>query len=433
MRVLVVGSGGREHAIVTHLTRRTPDVEIFSAPGNPGIGAMASLADVAPTDASGLARLAVDKQIGVAIVGPEAALAAGAADALREVGVHVLGPGRVGARVETSKLWAKELMVEAGIPTARFQRFTRSNEAIRHCANHSYPLVVKADGLAAGKGAVVCGSFEEARNAIVDILERRVFGDAGREILIEDFLTGEEFTLMVFTDGLTWRSMPISQDHKRVLDNDEGLNTGGMGAYTPVPTLPQAHDESIEKIFIPLLHALAQRDIPYRGVLCGNLIWTADGPYVLEFNGRFGDPEAEVTLPLLETDLAAITVAIETGSLDDVEFEWSAKSAVCVAMTATGYPSSPNTGDQIMGLDQSVDNTYVFHAGTRVSGDHVVTNGGRVLMIVGTGDDLLSARRTCYERVAQIEFDGMHYRSDIGWRAERHLGCRDRMAALGTP
>ena len=422
MRVLVVGGGGREHAIVHHLARHTEGAQIFAAPGNPGIGALATLVQVDPTDADALGRFAQTEGVDVAIVGPEAALAAGVADSLRAAGVKVLGPGAAGARLETSKSWTKELMIEAGIPTATYARFDASADAIAYSRARRLPLVVKADGLAAGKGAIVCETQEQVEDAIINMLDNRIFGAAGSEILIEDFLVGEEYTQMVFTDGSSWRSMPLSQDHKRALDFDQGANTGGMGAYSPVPTLPTAADASIERIFIPLISALRERGIDYRGVLCGNLIWTADGPYVIEFNARFGDPEVEVTLPLLETDLTAIVAAIEAGALGDCDLTWSSRSAVCVAVTAAGYPGAPRTGDPISGLDDHVAGTDVLHAGTRMINGVVSTGGGRVLIVTATGDDFFEARSRCYERVGRCHFDGMHYRSDIGWRMIEHSG-----------
>jgi phosphoribosylamine--glycine ligase len=422
VRVLVIGSGGREHAIVTHLARHTKAAQIFAAPGNPGIGLIATNVNIAATDASALERFARAEGIDIAIVGPESALAAGVADAIRAAGVKVLGPSARAARLETSKVWTKQLLAEAGIPTAVHARFTDSTEAIAYCRPHPYPLVVKADGLAAGKGAIVCETFDEAKAAIINMLDNSLFGDAGSQILIEDFLVGEEFTQMVFTDGVAWRSVPISQDHKRVFDSDKGPNTGGMGAYSPVPTLPEAHDASIERIFVPLIDALQKRGIEYHGVLCGNLIWTADGPHVIEFNARFGDPEAEVTLPLLETDLTVIVEAIETGTLGDCDITWSKRSAVCVALTAAGYPGKSRTGDPIHGLEGNFSETDVFHAGTQLINGAVSTDGGRVLIVTGTGDDLPEARRRCYERVRHLQFDGMHYRRDIAWRAIKYLG-----------
>lgn len=420
MRVLVVGSGGREHAIVAHLARNTDDALIFAAPGNPGIGTLATLVQIEATDAAALGRFAQTEGVDVAIVGPEIALAAGVADSLRAAGAKVLGPGAVGARLETSKAWTKQLMVEAGIPTAAYARFNASPDAIAYSRTRQLPLVVKADGLAAGKGAVVCETQDAVEDAIIDMLDNRIFGDAGSEILIEDFLIGEEYTQMVFTDGSSWQSMPISQDHKRALDFDQGGNTGGMGAYSPVPTLPEASDASIEQIFIPLIEALRKHDIDYRGVLCGNLIWTAEGPYVIEFNARFGDPEAEVTLPLLETDLTVIVEAIEAGTLGDCDISWSKRSAVCVAVTATGYPGRPRMGDPISGLDDRIDETDVLHAGTRMINGVISTSGGRVLIVTATGDDFFEARRRCYEQVSRTHFNDMHYRRDIGWRMIEH-------------
>ena len=421
MRVLVVGSGGREHAIVAHLVANTPGVEVFAAPGNPGIGQLATLVGIAATDATALAQFAETKDIEMAIVGPEMALAAGVANSLREVGVKVLGPNQNGSRVETSKLWTKQLLMDEGIPTAIYKRFVDSADAIAYCEAHVFPLVVKADGLAAGKGAVVCETMEEARTAIVSMLDDAVFGDAGSQILVEDFLVGEEFSMMVFTDGQSWKPMPISQDHKRALDDDQGPNTGGMGAYAPVPQLVHAPAVADDVIFAPFIDALRKRDIDYRGVLTGNLIWTADGPFVIEFNCRFGDPEVEVTLPLLETDLTEIVSAIEAGTLGDADIRWSDGSALCVVMAAANYPATPRTGDVIKGLDAETPHSMVLHAGTTDQSGDIVTSGGRVLLVTATGHDFFEARENAYTRVATIEFDGMQFRKDIGHRAAKAL------------
>jgi len=422
VRVLVVGGGGREHAIVSHLARHTKGAQIIAAPGNPGIGTLATLVDINSTDAYALGRFAQSEGIEIAIIGPEVALAAGVADSLRAAGVKVLGPSAAGARLETSKAWTKQLLIEAGIPTANYARFNSSADAIAYSRAHEFPIVVKADGLAAGKGAVVCETPEKAEESIINMIDRKVFGKAGSEILIEDFLVGEEYTQMVFTDGFSWRSMPISQDHKRALDFDQGQNTGGMGAYSPVPTLPKAHDTSIEQIFVPLIETLRKRRVDYRGVLCGNLIWTADGPYVIEFNARFGDPEAEVTLPLLQTDLAVIVKAVEDGTLGDCNINWSSRTAVCVAVTAAGYPGKPRVGDPIKGLEGHFNETDVLHAGTRMTNGVISTNGGRVLIVTATGDNFFEAQRRCYERIDRLYFDGMHYRRDIGWRMIEYSG-----------
>lgn len=417
MRILVVGGGGREHAVVSHLRAHNRSAEVIAAPGNPGIAELCPVFDVAVTDADALVGLAAAERVDLAIVGPEAALEAGVSDALRASGVAVLGPGREGAQLETSKTWAKSLMREAGVPTAFAERFTDSREAIAYLEGKPVPIVVKADGLAAGKGAVVCRTHSEARAAVVAFLDERALGDAGATVLVEDFLVGEEYSMMVFTDGETLRPMPLSQDHKPVGDGDQGPNTGGMGAYAPVPGLEDAAQQSLDRIFLPLLGALKERSIDYRGVITGNLIWTDDGPYVIEFNARLGDPEAEVTLPLLDADLVEITRHIEARTLDAAEIGWNRRSAVCVVAAAAGYPGPTRTGDVITGADRAPEGAQFLHAATATREGRLVTNGGRVLLATAVGDTFAEARARAYRAVDTLEFDGKHYRSDIGWRA----------------
>jgi phosphoribosylamine--glycine ligase len=423
VRVLVVGSGGREHAIVSHLLTSSPSTEVLVAPGNPGIKALCPTFDIAVTDVAGLTRLALDNQVEIAIIGPEIALSAGAADALRDVGIAVLGPGADGARLETSKSWAKDLMIEAGIPTAPAQRFRDSAQALDYLRGRSLPMVVKADGLAAGKGAVVCRTQEEAERAVVAMLDEAVFSESGSTVLIEDLLVGEEYSMMIFTDGESLHPMPLSQDHKAIGDGDSGPNTGGMGAYAPVPSLGSAAEASIERIFNPLLSALKRRGIDYRGVITGNLIWTSDGPYVIEFNARFGDPEAEVTLPLLNTDLLEITRRADQRSLASMSVDWKSEWALCVVVTSAGYPGEVRTGDAIHRLDATIPGTTVFHAGTTLRDNALVTNGGRVLIATGTGASFAEARQRAYAAADSIQFEGKYQRSDIGWRAERYFAA----------
>ena len=425
MRVLVVGGGGREHAIVSHLRATSPGAEILAAPGNPGIGMICPVFAVAATDPEGLVELALSQRVEVVIIGPEIALSAGVADALREIGVAVLGPGAAGARLETSKSWAKDLMKEAGIPTASAEKFSDSNAAIAYLQRKDLPVVIKADGLAAGKGAVVCRTLEQAQQAVTGMLDDSLFGESGSVILIEDVLVGEEYSMMIFTDGETILPMPISQDHKALNDADTGPNTGGMGAYAPVPSLDQAANASLERIFRPLIAALKRRGIDYRGVVTGNLMWTDDGPYVIEFNARFGDPEAEVTLPLLQHDLAEIARGADQRTLSSVQLRWSDEWALCVAMTAVGYPGKVRTGDVIAGLEKRVPRTMVFHAGTTLREGDLVTNGGRVLIVTGTAASFSEARRRAYEAVSNVKYAGEYHRSDIGWRAEDFFRARE--------
>jgi phosphoribosylamine--glycine ligase len=421
VRTLVVGGGGREHAIVRHLLANSPSAEVIAAPGNPGIAADCPVFEVPATDAGRLASLAREQNTETAIVGPEAALSVGVADALRAAGVAVLGTGADGSRLESSKSWAKELMNEAGIPTAAAKKFRDSARALRYLEGTSLPVVVKADGLAAGKGAIVCSSRAEAARAVTAMLDDAAFGDSGSTVLIEDFLVGQEYSMMVFTDGNTLSPMPLSQDHKPIGDGDTGPNTGGMGAYAPVPGLAGAAGASLDRVFYPLLAALGQRGIDYRGVITGNLMWTADGPRVIEFNARFGDPEAEVTLPLLRGDLAEIARHVDQRTLSRCDVRWKDEWAVCVVMAAAGYPGAVRTGDAITGLEATVPGATVLHAGTAVRGDQVVTAGGRVVIPTATGTSFAEARQRAYAAVRSIHFDGSYYRSDIGWRAQASL------------
>lgn len=415
MRTLVIGSGGREHAIVKHLLDADPLREVIAAPGNPGIALLCPVFPVEVTDVEGLVELATLEEVGIAIVGPEIALDAGAADLLRGVGVAVLAPGADGARLETSKAWAKDLMVAEGIPTATAHQFTNSTDALAYLADASFPLVVKADGLAAGKGAIVCRALEDAQSAVREMLDDNVFGTAGALVLIEEFLFGDEYSMMIFTDGETILPMPLSQDHKPLGVGDTGPNTGGMGSYAPVG-IEGAAELSIERIFRPLLGALRAADIDYRGVITGNLIWTAKGPYVIEFNARFGDPEAEATLPLLVTDLREITLAVDARRLGSVAVEWADDSALCIVMTADGYPATVRCGDEISGIEAAEQIATVYHAGTSILGGRIVTSGGRVLVVTGVGATFAEARDHAYKGVALISFPGGYYRSDIGSR-----------------
>lgn len=417
MRVLVIGGGGREHAIVRSLVS-SPRVErVIAAPGNAGIARLAKVVDIAATDTEALVELARREGCELAVIGPEDALAAGVVDALSAAGCRAFGPSRSAARLESSKAWSKELMAEFGIPMPSYARFDSADAAEKHCRAIG-ACVVKADGLARGKGAIVCRSAAEAVDAVRALMREQTFGDAGSSVVIEELLTGEEFSFMFFTDGTAIAATPIAQDHKPVGDGDVGPNTGGMGAYTPVPRADQAlHDACMERVARPVLAGLRARGEDYRGVVCGNLMITDAGPQVLEFNARFGDPEAEVVLPLLETDLCDVVEHCLDGTLADLELRWSSQAAVTVAVAAKGYPAAARAGDVIEGLDAETPETIVFHAGTATVDGRIVTAGGRVLMVTAVGDNVRAARDAAYRRVAALAFDDMHYRSDIGWRA----------------
>lgn len=429
MRVLVVGGGGREHALVWKLSQSRHVGKIYCAPGNAGIARLAECIHISPTDIQGLANFAATQKIDLTVIGPEAPLIAGIVDTFEARGLPAFGPSTDPARIEGSKVFAKELMVRYGIPTAAYRLCTEPETAHdvvrRHFAAHPEPgarIVIKADGLAAGKGVTVARSEEEAHEAVDAIMVRRVFGSAGERILIEDCLEGEEVSVMAVTDGEFVAPLPVSQDHKRAFDNDEGPNTGGMGAYSPVPIVPaDIVSQALELVLKPAVNAIRDLGIPYKGVLYAGLMVTRDGIKTLEFNCRFGDPETQAVLPLLESDLFEMMDAAVNGRLEDVEICCSSNSAVCVVAASAGYPGDYETGKVITGLDRAGrdDECLVFHAGTKEAEGKVVTAGGRVLGVTGVGPDLREAARRAYAGIEQISFDGMHYRRDIAGRALR--------------
>ncbi|MCX6843750.1 MAG: phosphoribosylamine--glycine ligase [candidate division WOR-3 bacterium] len=414
MRVLVVGGGGREHALVWHLANYGH--EVFCAPGNAGIRHIARCEPISTVDLSGLAQFALKQKIDLTIVGPEGPLVAGAADDLERHGLKVLGPGMSGARIEADKAFAKELMLAAGIPTARFQVFTDYDAARNYVRKQPMPVVVKAAGLAAGKGVVIAQNRREAERAVSDMLVEGRYGDAGRAVVIEEFLDGEEVSMIGLCDGRSVQLLAQSQDHKRLLDGDEGPNTGGMGAYAPAPAMTAALQGEVQRqVFSPLLTELARREIDYRGVIYAGLILTAAGPRVLEFNCRFGDPETQVILPLLDGDLAELALACVDGRLREHKVAAAAdRAALCVVAAAEGYPGSYHKGMQVTGDLVGRDEAVVFHAGTRLDENRVVTSGGRVLGVTGIGHTLAEARDRAYKRLERIHFQGMCYRRDIG-------------------
>jgi phosphoribosylamine--glycine ligase len=391
---------------------------VYAAPGNGGIAELAECLPFSSTAVDELVRFAEEERIDLTVVGPEAPLLAGLVDRFEERGLKVFGPRREAARIEGSKRFAKELMARHGIPTARFRAFTDAEEAKRYVREQGAPIVVKADGLAAGKGVVVARTVEEAEEAIRQAMEERVFGAAGEEVVIEECLVGQEMSLMAFVDGETVRPMEPAQDHKPVYDGDRGPNTGGMGAYSPVPQISrEVVRQAIDEILKPTARALASEGILYRGVLYAGLMITAEGPKVIEFNARFGDPEAQVILPRLESDLAEILLATAEGRLKDVEIRWKEEAAVCVVMASEGYPGSYRTGMPISGLPEPADDRIVFHAGTRREGNRIVTAGGRVLGVTALGSDLADARDKTYRMAEAIAFEGAHFRRDIAAKA----------------
>ncbi|MBX6395591.1 MAG: phosphoribosylamine--glycine ligase [Alicyclobacillaceae bacterium] len=415
MKVLVVGGGGREHALVWKLAQSPRRPEIYCAPGNPGTAEWGHNVSISAEDVEGLVAFAKRERIDLTVVGPEAPLLAGIADRFREEGLRIFGPTRAAAEIEGSKAYAKALMTRVGIPTARYAAFDVYEEALAYLRKHGAPIVVKADGLAAGKGVVVARTLAEAEEALRNMMVEGVFGQSGRRVVLEEVLEGKEATVMAFVSGETVVPMVPAQDHKPVFDGNRGPNTGGMGTYSPVPWLDEATLAQVEeKILRPAARALAADGRPFSGVLYAGLMITKDGPKVIEFNARFGDPEAQVVLPRLETDLLDVIDAVLDGSLDRLDIAWSPGAAVCVILTAEGYPGSYRKGDPIRGLGQAGERTLIFHAGTARAGDgSLVTAGGRVLGVTGLGRSLAEAREVAYRTVGRIEFRGMHYRTDI--------------------
>jgi phosphoribosylamine---glycine ligase len=417
MRVLLVGGGGREHALAWALARSPAVDGLLFAPGNAGMAALGECVPVKDADVDGLTALAVERGAGLVVVGPEAPLVAGLGDALRARDVKVFGPGRRGALLEGSKSYAKRLMNERGIPTARAVTFERAADALGYVERAGAPIVVKADGLAAGKGVTVCEDAATARAAITEAMEGGRFGEAGRRVVLEERLQGPELSVLAFSDGRTILPMQPAQDFKRAHDDDRGPNTGGMGSYSPVPVCtPEVMDRIAGEILEPIGAALAAEGEPYVGVIYAGLMLTPDGPKVIEFNCRFGDPETQALIPRLGSDLAEAMVACVEGSLGGVRLTWRPEACVTVVAASEGYPGSYETGLPIRGLDDAarIEDAVVFHAGTRPGpGGSILTSGGRVLAVSGTGDGIEAARSRAYEALSLVSFDGMWSRSDI--------------------
>lgn len=420
MKILVVGGGGREHALVWKLVQSPKVEKVYCAPGNAGIAGQAECVPVSAEDIDGLVSLAKEKSVDLVIVGPEAPLTLGLADKMAEVGIKVSGASAKAAQIEGSKAFSKDLMKKYGIPTAEYEVFDDYDNAVAYVKQKGAPLVVKADGLAAGKGVLLCDSTEEALAALDRIMIRKEFGEAGAQVVIEEFLTGEEASFLVFTDGKTIKPLPTSQDHKAAYDGDKGPNTGGMGAYSPAPVVtPELHDEIMKTIMKPTIDALAAEGRPYVGVLYAGLMIGEQGPKVLEYNARFGDPECQPLLMRLKTDLVDILEAMIEGRLDEIEPEWDERTTICLVLASGGYPGSYEKGKVISGLEEagSHEDVFVFHAGTAEKDGRIVTSGGRVLGVTALGNGVADAIERAYEAAKKISWDGMYYRSDIGRKA----------------
>lgn len=424
MQVLVIGGGGREHTLVWKLAQSKSVTKIYAAPGNPGMKDLAECVDLDIADLDGLADWAEKHDIDLTVVGPEAPLVAGIVDVFKARGLTIFGPSAKAAEIEGSKIFSKELMEKYGVPTAFFKVCDNLADARAFVEEKGAPIVIKADGLAAGKGVVVAMTKDEALDALDDMMGHHKFGSAGNRVVIEEFMEGEEASLLAFTDGKTIVPMLAAQDHKRVNDGDQGPNTGGMGAYCPAPVMTAAlKEKTVKEVLRPIVDALAKEGRPYSGCLYAGLMIKGDSVKVVEFNARFGDPETQVVLPLLKSDLAEIMAACAKGTLTPDMVEWSDKAAVCVVMASGGYPASYKKGLPITGLKaaNAMDGVVVFHAGTREEDGKILTNGGRVLGVTAVADDIPSAQQKAYDAVDKIHFEGAHFRQDIAWRALRRL------------
>jgi phosphoribosylamine--glycine ligase len=418
MKILVIGNGGREHALLLKLAQSQKVSKLYCAPGNAGTAQVAENVAIDVTQIDELVTFACQQTIDLTVVGPELPLLEGIVDRFEQHNLAIFGPRQAAALIEGSKTFAKELMQKYSIPTATYRVFTDSKEALTYVREQGAPIVIKADGLAAGKGVVVAHTIAEAEKAIIDAMEQKVFGDAGKQVVIEECLVGQEVSLMAFVSGNDFVPMVISQDHKPVYDDDKGPNTGGMGAYSPVPQIADTIvEQAIHTIIEPMVRAFQQEGIDYRGVLYAGLMITSDGPKVIEFNARFGDPETQVVLPRLRTDLVDVLLAVVEGHLAQLQVQWDERAAVCVVMTAPGYPGSYPKGAPITFPAQLSEETAIVHAGTKEQTGQIVTAGGRVLGVVALAETIEASQQRAYELVKQIYFEGAHYRKDIAAKA----------------
>lgn len=420
MKVLVVGGGGREHALIRKIKESSKVDEIFCTPGNGGISYDAKCFDVSATDIDGVVDLAKKLSVDLVVVAPDDPLVAGMVDALNDAGFKTFGPRANAAIIEGSKVFSKELMQKYNIPTAEYKVFDNANDAIEYIKEkNEFPTVIKADGLALGKGVIIPENLDDAVAGVKEIMEDKIFGASGNNIVVEEFLTGPEVSVLAFTDGKCVKPMVSSMDHKRALDGDKGLNTGGMGTVSPNPYYTEeVAAECMDKIFMPTINAMNQEGRTFKGCLYFGLMITPKGPKVIEYNCRFGDPETQVVLPRLKTDIIDIFEAINNETLSELDIEWSEKACACVIMASGGYPKSYKKGVEITGLTLGqLDGVTVYHAGTKLENDKLVTSGGRVLGVTALGDSLADALKKSYEAVENIHFDNAHYRKDIGKRA----------------
>ncbi len=422
MNILVVGSGGREHALVWRIAKSRKIKKLFCAPGNPGIAQLAECVNIKADDINGLLEFAIKENINLTVVGPELPLTLGMVDRFEEKGLKIFGPSKKAAELEGSKVFAKDLMQKYEVPTAGYRVFKNSKDAKDYVKGHSLPLVVKADGLAAGKGVIICKTEEDAYDAIKLIMEKKAFGKAGDRVIIEEFLNGQEASFLAITDGKTILPLPPCQDHKAIFDRDKGPNTGGMGAYSPTPLITaKLKQEIMNSIMIPTIKAMEKEGRPYKGVLYAGLMITNNGPKVLEYNCRFGDPETQPIMMRLKNDLIDVLCAAIYGRLSKIKLNCDNRVALCIVMTSKGYPGTYEKGKEIKGIEDAskLKDVVVFQAGTAVNGNKLVTAGGRVLGVTAMGVGIKRAINKAYAAVSRIKWEGMHYRKDIGEKAIR--------------
>ncbi len=430
MKILVIGSGGREHALVWKIKQNSLVEEIYCAPGNGGISEIAQCVDIPADDLEALLEFARENKIDLTVVGPEVSLVAGIVDVFEQAGLKVFGPSRRAAQLEGSKIFAKEFMYECNIPTANFQKFDNMKEAKDFLQQAAFPLVIKADGLAAGKGVVICQDFIDAEKAIDEMMGQKIFKDAGLQVIVEECLEGEEVSILAVSDGENFLLLDSSQDHKRIFDDDVGPNTGGMGAYSPAPVLTEKLRKTVEtRIIEPAIRGMQRNGMPFKGILYAGLMITSEGPMVLEFNVRFGDPEVQAVLLRLQGDIVDLMLASCEGWLDKVELKWDKRSCVCVVISSGGYPGEYETGKEITGLKEAekLEGTVVFHAGTTKEKDKIITSGGRVLGVTSLGNGIDGAIEHVYKAVDMIDFERCFFRRDIGAKAFKWVNHRSQM------